>query len=94
MFAFFEGGESLKEAYEQAAIAMGDYMTDLNTVNLEKVAVLEINADDLPSLLYQWLDEVLFLFCADPFLVTKVMSGHLYVKINSTNAGLSSRDRM
>lgn len=52
---------------------MGDYMTDLDTVNIEKVAVLEIEAEDLLSLLYKWLDEVLFLFCAEPFIVTKVI---------------------
>ncbi|XP_055696807.1 protein archease-like isoform X1 [Phlebotomus papatasi] len=64
-------GSSLKEAFEQCGIAMNGYMTDLETVNVDKCFKIEAQGDDLEGLLFRFLDELLFLFCAEPFLIAR-----------------------
>lgn len=62
----------MKEAFEQTAIAMSAYMTDIQTVSIDKVIEVEVQGEDMLSLLYQFLDEVLFLFNAEPNLICSV----------------------
>ncbi|XP_025017534.1 protein archease-like isoform X2 [Tetranychus urticae] len=64
-------GDSLKEAFEQAAVAMSAYMTDIKSVSIDKVVEIQVQGEDMLSLLYQFLDEVLFLFNAEPNLICK-----------------------
>ena len=64
-------GESIEEAFELAAVAMGGYMTDLDTVEMSEEQEINAEGHDLESLLFNFLDEVLFLFCAEPFLTSK-----------------------
>uniref|UniRef100_A0A2C9M582 Archease domain-containing protein n=1 Tax=Biomphalaria glabrata TaxID=6526 RepID=A0A2C9M582_BIOGL len=67
-------GSSLKESFEQVATAMFNYMTtDYNTVEMKEVHEIEVTADDLLSLLYHFLDEFLFLFSAEPFIIPRVV---------------------
>merc|ERR1719500_347848 len=62
-------GPSLKEAFEQCAKAMFGYMTELDTVQECRTQVVETSGHDLESALYNFLDEWLFNFCAEPFFV-------------------------
>ncbi|KRT86497.1 hypothetical protein AMK59_1051, partial [Oryctes borbonicus] len=62
-------GENLQEAFEQCALAMFGYMTELNTVEIKQSAEIEAEADDLDGLLFHFLDELLFLFSCEPFLI-------------------------
>uniref|UniRef100_A0A6B2E947 Archease domain-containing protein n=1 Tax=Phlebotomus kandelakii TaxID=1109342 RepID=A0A6B2E947_9DIPT len=64
-------GSSVKEAFEQCGIAMNEYMTDLEKVSVEQCFKIEAQGDDLEGLLYRFLDELLFLFCAEPFLIAR-----------------------
>lgn len=64
-------GDSLKEAFEQCAMAMFGYMTDLAYVEMVQIQEIEASGHDLESLLYNFLDELLFLFSAEPFLICK-----------------------
>uniref|UniRef100_A0A336MYU1 CSON008604 protein n=1 Tax=Culicoides sonorensis TaxID=179676 RepID=A0A336MYU1_CULSO len=64
-------GEDLKEAFEQCGIAMFGYMTELETVDVKKCYQIEAQSDDLEGLLFRFLDELLFLFSAEPFLICK-----------------------
>ncbi|XP_014607694.1 PREDICTED: protein archease-like [Polistes canadensis] len=64
-------GESLEEAFEQCAIAMYGYMTDLNRVEITDIHSFEVEGHDLESLLFQFLNELLFIFSAESFLVAK-----------------------
>ncbi|XP_062520402.1 protein archease-like isoform X1 [Corticium candelabrum] len=65
------GGDDLQEAFEQCAVAMFGYMTELDTVEKLKTESIEAEGSDLLSLLYHFLDEFLFLFNADPFFIPK-----------------------
>jgi SHS2 domain-containing protein len=64
-------GESLSEAFEQSGMAMFGYMTEIETVDIKERHEIEAQADDLDGLLYHFLDELLFLFSAEPFLICK-----------------------
>ncbi|XP_055545057.1 protein archease-like [Wyeomyia smithii] len=65
-------GETLKEAFEQCGMAMFGYMTELPTVDIKTCYEIKTEpTDDLENLLFRFLDELLFLFSAEPFLICK-----------------------
>lgn len=64
-------GDNLKEAFEQVATAMFGYMTDLCTVDIVRVEEITAEGDDMLGLLFHFLDELLFLMCADPYFIVK-----------------------
>lgn len=64
-------GESLEEAFEQCAMAMFGYMTELDRVEMTKVHHVEAEGHDLPSLLFHFLDELLFMFSAEPYIIAR-----------------------
>ncbi|RUS69203.1 hypothetical protein EGW08_023035 [Elysia chlorotica] len=67
-------GADLKESYEQVAMAMFNYMTtDYSKVEMKHVYEVEVSGEDLLSLLYQFLDEFLFIFSAEPFYIPRVV---------------------
>ena len=65
-------GDTLEEAFEQCAIAMFGYMTEIDTVEIKESQDIEAEGHDMLSLLFHFLDECLFLFCADPFFIVSV----------------------
>ncbi|CAG9798361.1 unnamed protein product [Chironomus riparius] len=64
-------GSNLTEAFEQNGMAMFGYMTELDTVDIKEKHEIIANAEDLDGLLYHFLDELLFLFSAEPYLICK-----------------------
>ena len=58
---FYAYGESLEEAYENAGLAMFNVITDIDKVKKVESRELEIVSEDLVSLLYDYLEELLFL---------------------------------
>lgn len=65
-------GDSLKESFEQIAMGMFAYMTEIETVEYKQTEELVIQldeGDDLLNLVFKWLDEWLFKFCAEPFFI-------------------------
>jgi len=65
-------GKNLQETFEQAAVAMYGYMTeDIDTVEMVDSHTIEATGEDLPSLLFHFLDELLFIFAAQPFFIAR-----------------------
>lgn len=64
-------GATLEEAFEQAAVAMFGYMTELETVEIKSTQVIEAQGEDLLSLLFHFLDEFLFIFSAEPYFIAR-----------------------
>uniref|UniRef100_A0A3Q3NG04 Protein archease n=1 Tax=Labrus bergylta TaxID=56723 RepID=A0A3Q3NG04_9LABR len=62
-------GSSLEEAFEQCAMGMFGYMTDTETVEPIDTVEVESEGDDMESLLFHFLDDWLYKFCADLFFV-------------------------
>jgi len=64
-------GETLEEAFEQCAMGMFAYMTDIDSVDNIMCQEVTVQAEDLESLLFRFLDEFLFLFSADPYFIAR-----------------------
>lgn len=68
-------GDTLKESFEQIAMAMFGYMTEIETVEPLIEHELDVKLDegdgDLLNMVYHWLDEWLFVFCAEPFFIPR-----------------------
>jgi len=55
-------GSSLAEAFENAALAMFEVMTDVNKVNPQIEEDVSVEAEDEQALLYSWLENLLVRF--------------------------------
>ncbi|KAE8624602.1 hypothetical protein XENTR_v10005999 [Xenopus tropicalis] len=64
-------GETLEEAFEQCAMAMFGYMTDIETVEPLDTVEVVTEGEDLISLLFNFLDEWLYKFSADQYFVPR-----------------------
>jgi SHS2 domain-containing protein len=64
-------GNDMIEAFENAAVAMTAYITDINSIEISKKEAIQVESEDLQGLLYRFLDGVLFLFNAEPYLLSK-----------------------
>lgn len=62
-------GKTLGEAFQAMIPCMFNYMTDLTTVEADPASTLEfeVDAHDMQSLLFRFMDEFLFRFCTDGF---------------------------
>lgn len=70
-FRLHAWGDSLKEAFEQCGMAMFGYMTEMDYVSVKTCYQIEAQGDDVEGLLFHFLDELLFLFSAEPFLICR-----------------------
>lgn len=55
-------GSDLREAFENAAKAMFEVMTDVSTVRPMVRRSIVVEGEDVEALLYSWLEELLFIF--------------------------------
>ena len=88
--AFIEAyGANLEEAFENAATAMTDVMTELEKVEAKEEKKFVIEGKDEPALLYSWLEELLLEF----ELKEKLYSRFKISKIEKTNEGFKLHAR-
>jgi len=80
-------GASLEEAYENAALATLDVMTEPEKVEPKIEDVLEVEAPDEYALLYNWIEEILVKF----ELSDKLYSRFKISSIEKTPVGLKMR---
>lgn len=66
-------GSDLGEAFESAALALFEVMTDTKTVEPKDEERIEVEAEDEAALLYSWLESLLVRFSVE---------GKLYSKFN------------
>jgi len=64
-------GRSLEEAFANAAKAMFEVMTDTSKVRPLVKKVIHVEGFDLPSLLYSWLEELLYIFDVEGLVFSK-----------------------
>lgn len=86
-------GETLEEAFENAAKGVNDTMVDLKTVRPDKEIKITAEGHDLYSLLFDWLDKVMLLLVADGIVTSKFS-----VKIKQNNgyslAGVAKGEKL
>lgn len=64
-------GKDLAEAFENAALAMFDVMTDVKNVSPKVGASVEVEAEDEYALLYSWLEALLIKFDTNGMFYSK-----------------------
>ena len=64
-------GSTLEEAFENAAMATINVMTDAKKVKPEIKESVEVEASDEYGLLYSWIEEILILFDTEGHLFSK-----------------------
>ena len=77
-------GQNLAEAYENAAVAMFESMTDTADIKPRLEKRIEARGHDKQSLLYDWLEKLLILFEVENMLCSKFN----VEKIETANKGL------
>jgi SHS2 domain-containing protein len=80
-------GSSLEEAFENAALAMTDVMTEVEKVEAQREETFIVKAQDEFALLYSWLEELLLEF----ELKGKLYSRFEISKIEITSGGFRLR---
>jgi len=68
---FHAAGETLDEAFASAALALFETMVDTSQVRPSTSVQLELEAEDVEELLYDFLHELLFAFDADGMVFSK-----------------------
>jgi len=76
-------GMDLAEAFENAALAMFDVMTDVEKVSPEVKDNVEVEAEDEYALLYSWLEALIVKFDIKEMLYSKFK----VLSINQTSGG-------
>lgn len=64
-------GEDICEAFENAALAMFETMTDTKNVECKIKENVEVEGEDKQSLLYNWLEDLLIRFDVENMLYSK-----------------------
>jgi SHS2 domain-containing protein len=77
-------GTTLEEAFENAALAMFEVMTDTEKVNADFEDSVEVEAEDQYALLYSWLEALLVNFETKNMLYSKFK----ILSIEETSGGL------
>lgn len=62
-------GATLEELFVNAAFAMYSFMTDVEAIEEAEERKIAVNAEDLYSLIFDWLDELIFLFDAESLVM-------------------------
>jgi len=70
-------GNNLKEAFANVVLAMNGYITDLSTVGSRLEREVRAEGHDMKSLLYNFLNECLSVFCCDGIVVADVRVSHI-----------------
>ena len=64
-------GRTLSEAFENAALALFETMTDLDKIDPRKEDCIEVKAKDAYELLYNWLEALLVRFDTEQMLFSR-----------------------
>ncbi len=64
-------GKTMQEAYENAALALFETMTDTDKISQTKEESIEVEAEDQYALLYNWIETLLVRFDTEGMLYSK-----------------------
>ena len=74
-------GETLEKLFQNASLAMFDVIVDTKKIQPNKTFNINVKGRDLEELLFEFLNELIFLLDAEFFLLNKVKS----IKIQENN---------
>jgi len=64
-------GKTINEAFQEAARALSEIMTDTSKIHPIIKRKIEVEAEDLQSLLYEWLEKFIYLFDSEGLVFSK-----------------------
>ena len=64
-------GDTPEELFANAAIATYSFMTDIDEIAEDEEREIEIKSEDIYSLMFDWIDELLFLFESELLILKK-----------------------
>jgi len=64
-------GTTLEALFANAATAMYSFMTDVDEIETAEEREVTVKSEDLYSLMFDWLDEMLFLFESESLVMNK-----------------------
>ena len=67
-------GSTLEERFKNAALAMFSLIVDTKDIKPSEEKEIEVEGNDIKQLLYNWLEELLFLLDADCFFLNNIKS--------------------
>ena len=82
-------GRILNEVFENAILAISDFITKGQKIKARRVKEIVVTGQDIESLLYNFLDEIVYLLDAEKFVVKK---GEVFVRGNNIKATLYGDD--
>ncbi len=82
-------GKTLDEIFENAALAVSQYLSPDKKIEVKKVKIINVQGADSQSLLSNFLDELLYLLDAEGFAVAKAK---VTLRGNNLKAELSGDD--
>ena len=65
-------GKNLSEAFEHAGLAVYETMTNIDSIDIKLKFEINVQSEDLQSLLYDYIDELLFIFDTQFLLFSKI----------------------
>lgn len=65
-------GSCLEEQFKNAALAMFSIITDTKKIKPEIEKTIEVEGSDQKALLYNWLEEILYLMDAEQFMLNDI----------------------
>lgn len=65
-------GKDLQEAFEQAALGTYETMTDISLISPRLQKEVIIDSEDMKSLLFDWIDQLIFLFDTEYLIANKI----------------------
>ncbi|MEM1538673.1 MAG: archease [Candidatus Nezhaarchaeales archaeon] len=85
-------GKDLKEAFENAALGMFEVIVNTGNVTASEELDISVEGSDLQSLLYNWLEELLYLFDAkglvfSEFKVLRITIGEAVYRLEAKVRG-------
>jgi len=83
--AFIAYGKDLNELFANAALAMFEVMINSKQIEPKVERKVKVKGDDLLSLLFEWLNELLFYYGAENLAFSK-----FEVKVDEKNFGLEA----
>ncbi|MEK6818924.1 MAG: archease [Nanoarchaeota archaeon] len=82
-------GRTINEVFENVVLAISDFMTKGKEIKPRKFKEIVVVGQDIESLLYNFLDEIIYLLDAENFIVKK---GEVFVRGNNVKATLYGDD--
>jgi len=79
------GGNSLAEAFANAAYGLFSIIAELDTVSEAEARLVAVNAGDFQELLFNWLNDLLYIFDVEHLIFKK------FDILEFTETGLTSR---